>query len=136
MQITIEDNKLIYIYLKSQSKFENNIGGNFSVKCFLLYDDKSNWIGLQIQNEYSDGEKFRLPFVGNIDYPLFSANITESNENITILFDKTKAIHRLAEQDCNIVLNVEGIYGIELILWLKNDLGKKDIVKPFVLRDI
>lgn len=34
MHITIEDNYLVYIYLKEQSKYVDNIGGESSVRCF------------------------------------------------------------------------------------------------------
>ncbi|WP_438349198.1 hypothetical protein ACP8HI_00415 [Paenibacillus sp. FA6] len=138
MQITIEDNAIMYIYLKSSERYEK-VGKLISdVRCGLLYDGSDNLIGIKVFNERTnDGngliEQIDLPNVGIIDMPIYKSKISKSESDITILFDTDSIIHHIREDECNIDLCDEGIYGIEPIPFTY--IGGKEIIKPFIIRD-
>lgn len=136
MHITIEDNSLVYIYLKKQQKYVANNGGESSVQCYLLYDQYGNWIGMKITNRDTDGKLINLPRVGVIDYPMHSGEVIEIESEIILKFDKDRDIDKVKEQDCNIDIHPEGIYGIEMILWIGSNITQKEIVNTFIKRDI
>lgn len=144
MQICIEDNSLIYIYLKSED-YHMSIGKSISdVTCGLLYDDNDNLIGLKLLNTRENTdisvngipliEKINLPKVGNVDTPLYNSAITEDENNITIMFDENVIVHHVREDKCNIDLCKEGIFGIELILL--SSIGNREVITPFIVSDV
>lgn len=116
MHITIEDDFLIYIYLKDQSKYTRNGGGGSAVSCFLLYDQNGNWIGVRITNKDTEGNTITLPDIGDIDYPIHNGEVVMLNDEIIIKFDKDLVVEYFKKQDCNLDIHPEGIYGIEMIL--------------------
>jgi hypothetical protein len=134
MQITIEDNSLIYIYLKEQHKYIDNIAGESNVQCFLQYDEDQNWIGVRIPTK--NGSNNKTLMVGNVDYPIYQGLVTESEDDIFLIFDRESRTKIEKEQDCNIDVHPEGIYGIEMILWNENHIESKEKVRPFIKRDI
>ncbi|WP_435921120.1 hypothetical protein [Paenibacillus sp. DYY-L-2] len=136
MHITIEDNNLVYIYLKEQQKYVENCGGESSVQCYLIYDQNGNWIGVKITNKDTDGNVITLPRVGAIDYPIYSGEVIELENEIILSFEKDKEIMMVKEQDCNLDIHPDGIFGIEMILWTGNNITQKEMVKPFIKRDI
>ncbi|SDT24348.1 hypothetical protein SAMN05444162_3533 [Paenibacillaceae bacterium GAS479] len=136
MNITIEDNQLVYIYLKNQEKYIYFTGTKSSVKCYFQLDDDNNWVGIRIAKEYSYGGAPLLPEVGQIDYINFEGTVQEDEHNILITFDTYSKVCRELEQDCNLDLIPEGIYGIEIILWLANVDWKKEKIQKYIIVDI
>jgi hypothetical protein len=139
MQITIEDSSMIYIYMKSPENHKK-VGKCISdVRCNLLYDEKDNLIGIKLFNEYINAdngqkEQIKLPEVGYIDMPLHNANISETETDITIMFNGSSVIHHIKEDECNIDLCNEGIFGIEPIPFTY--IGEKEVIKLFIIEDI
>jgi hypothetical protein len=144
MQITIEDNSMMYIYLKSPGNHVRQGNCMSDVKCNLLYDESYNLIGLKLLNKRTNTqvslngipltEQIKLPNVGFIDLPVHNAKISEAESNITIMFNADSAIRHTREGYCNIDLCNEGIFGIELIPFTY--IGGKEIIKPFIVDDI
>jgi hypothetical protein len=135
LNITIENNELIYISFFK--KMESGIVEDMciSVNCFLFFDTFRNWVGLEIINKNFDGE-IELPAIKTIDFPIYDAVINQNDESIEILFNRDAKVRKKMEQDCNIDIFNGQIYGIEIILWERNNIGVKEVVKPFVSRDI
>ncbi|SFL12814.1 hypothetical protein SAMN03159341_103376 [Paenibacillus sp. 1_12] len=144
MQITIEDNSLMYIYLKSKDNHEKLGKCVSDVKCFLLYDIQENIVGFKLINTRDNTdislngipliETIKLPTVGYIDTPQHNASITESENEILIMFDEKAVIYQVREDECNIDLCKEGILGIEPTPFTY--IGGKEIIKPFIIEDI
>lgn len=143
MQITIEGNAFVYIYLKSIDNHER-IGKCLSdVRCDLLYDDKDNLIGVKLCNTRDNSdislngrpliENIKLPTVGYVDTPCHNSTIAETEEEISIMFDGNAVIRRVEEDTCNIDLCKEGVLGIELIPVAY--IGNKEVIKPFIIED-
>lgn len=143
MQISIEDNALIYIYLKSKENHERVGNCLADVRCYLLYDDIDNLIGLKLFNTRDNPEisingiplieSINLPTVGYVDTPFHNSTITETEIDITIMFDGNAVINRVEEDVCNIDLCKEGILGIELIPVAY--MGNKAVIMPFIIED-
>lgn len=143
MLITIEDNAFMYIYLKSRDHHKKIRNCISDVKCSLLYDNSDNLIGLRICNtrDHADIslngmpiiETIKLPSVGYIDTPLYSATITEAENDISIMFDDKAVIHQVREYECNIDLCKEGIFGIEPTSVV--NIGGIEFIKPFMTSD-
>ena len=130
--------------MKSED-YHAKIGGCISdVTCGLLYDDHDNLIGLKLLNTRENTdisvngipliEEINLPKVGNIDTPLYNSAITETENDITIMFDENAIVHHVREDKCHIDLCKEGILGIELILL--SSLGNKEVITPFIVSDV
>lgn len=143
MQITIEDNAFMYIYLKSRDQHKKIGKCICGVRCFLLYDDEETLIGLRMSstrnhedislNGIPITETIKLPNVGYVDTPLYNAAITEAENETLIMFDNLAVIHHVREYECNITLCKEGILGIEPIPFVY--IGGTEIIKPFIITD-
>lgn len=135
MKITIENNKLIYIYFqKPKAKaVEKTLA---FVKSMLLFDEDGNWLGLRISNKYSDESSFVLPSIERIDFPIHKGEIIKNENYIEIIFDKNKEIYKTIEQECNIDINKYGIFGIEIIIWNDNLVIGKELIEKFIEYDI
>jgi hypothetical protein len=144
VQITIEDNSMMYIYLKSPESHVLNRECMSDVKCNLLYDESDNLIGIKLLNKRENSEisvngipqieQIKLPAVGDVELPTYNATITEKENEITILFNGSLIVHHIKEDICNIDLCDEGIFGIEPIPFTY--IGGKEVIKPFIKRDI
>jgi hypothetical protein len=144
MQITIEDNSIMYIYLKSPENHLRHGKCITDVKCNLLYDESDNLIGLKLLNRRDNTqislngipltEQIKLPSVGFIDLPVHNAKISDDENNITIMFNADSVIHHTREGYSNIDLCNEGILGIEPIPF--THIMGKEIIKPFIISDI
>lgn len=135
MNITIENNEFIYIQFINKSEFGVVDETLDSAKCFLLYDGLNNWLGIQILNENDEG-KIDLPHIHTIDFPMHNLELKQTKDSIEIIFNKEISVIKMAEQECNIDIYDGQIFGIELILWAGNKLGNKEIVGPFISREI
>lgn len=102
----------------------------------LLYDHVGNWIGVRITNRDTDGNIINLPNIGAIDYPMHNGEVVNLNDEIILKFDKDIGVDNFKEQDCNLDIHPEGIYGVEMILWAGNNINLKEKVRPFIKRDI
>lgn len=131
MRITIQDNSLIYIYLKEMGKYVDNISGNPEYRSQILFDEFRNWIGIKILNIDIEGQIQELPRVGDIDYPMHTSIITEQPDSITILFDNQSTVSEIVEEDCILDLHPTGIYGIEVILY-ETQIEGIEKVRPFI----
>jgi len=131
MQITVEDTrKLIYVYVR---KFNGKIVSTFpDVKCRIYYDETDNWIGLEIINEFVDGEKFKLPPIKNTMINLSCEKIKEDNDNIFLIFNSEKRVNHCLEESCNLDFNDEGFFGVELIL--DHPIGELEVIKSLLKR--
>lgn len=109
---------------------------NQQYNVIYFYDQYENWNGVKITNRDTDGNLINLPRVGVIDYPTYSGEVIEKESEIILKFDKKRDINKVKEQDCNIDFHPEGIYGIEVILWIGSDITQKELVNPFIKRDI
>ncbi|MGG4141744.1 hypothetical protein ABEW34_01325 [Paenibacillus algorifonticola] len=133
MQITIADDCQMYIYFKDKSKHQHE-GSLPDVKCNLLYDSLGNLIGMRILSRRSDnGQDILLPEVGEVEFPLHNAKVTQSDSEILILFDAESQIHKEVSIECILDLSAAGITGIEPMPY--TNIGGKEIIKPFIIRD-
>ena len=134
MQITIVDDCQMYIYLKDKN-VHKHIGSLSDVKCKLLYDLQDNFIGIIIQNERSDtGEEIVLPKVGQIDFTLYKATVTQDEDEIVIIFDQNSIIYKEVEDECILDLCAAGISGVEPMPF--THIGGKEVIKPFIIQDV
>lgn len=136
MQITISENTMMYIYLKESEKHKHERTKTRSdVSCFLLYDAADNMMGIRIINNYDDEPliHMQLPKVGQVEFPMHNAQITETEQEILIVFDKSTPISKETAHTCVLDVCRSGIIGIEPIPYV--DIGGKEIMKPFIIRD-
>ncbi|MBH5318980.1 hypothetical protein I6N90_14335 [Paenibacillus sp. GSMTC-2017] len=134
MQITIEDNSLVYIYLKDAGKERLKSDSLNFIKCHLLYDGKNNFIGMRIFNEIEDSdESIILPLVGEIEFPLHNAKLEVNESEIQILFAGEVMAEKEVVCECTIDVCEEGMVGIEPML--REKIGGKEVIKPFIIRD-
>ncbi|WP_072337079.1 hypothetical protein [Thermoactinomyces sp. DSM 45891] len=134
MNITIENGQYIYISFLKRNGFGIVEDTYLSVNCCLLFDDKNNWIGLEVSNENFNGP-IQLPPLKEIEFPMHEAIINESGRTLEILFDKDLQVARKIKYACNIDVISEQLYGIEILLLDQGSIGNRDIVKPFVSSD-
>lgn len=102
----------------------------------MLFDKESQWIGYKILNEGYDGNRITLPNISQINFLPYQLKFVNSEEYIELLFDNYSRINKVVEQECNIDISNQDIFGIEILLFSKNIFGKKDIIKPFIKWDI
>ncbi|MBT2764293.1 MULTISPECIES: hypothetical protein [Paenibacillus] len=134
MQITIEENCQMYIYLKDKSKHQHKSSLS-DVKCKLLYDSNDNFIGINIMDQRSDtGASIVLPEVGAIEFPVHNALVKQDEDGIVILFDQNSKVYKEVEDECILDLCAAGITGIEPMPF--THIGGKNIIKPFIIRDV
>lgn len=136
MQITISEDCMMYIYLKDSNKhkYEKNKSRS-DVSCYLLYDAADNLLGIRIINKYEDEPliNIQLPKVGEVEFPMCNAQITEIGQEILIVFEKDTAIAKESVHTCNIDVCKSGIIGVEPLPFLY--IGRKELMKPFIIRD-
>lgn len=136
MQITISEDSMMYIYLKDNEKHKHERTKTRSeVACFLLYDAAENLLGIRIINKHEDEPlvDIQLPEVGEVEFPMHKAKITETEQEILIVFDKNTPIAKETAHTCAIDVCRSGIIGIEPIPYIY--VGGKEIMKPFIIRD-
>lgn len=136
MQITISEDSMMYIYLKDNKKHKHERTKTRSdVACFLLYDGAENLLGIRIINKHEDEPlvDIHLPKVGAVEFPMHNAQITETEQEILIVFDKDTRISKETAQSCIIDVCRSGIIGIEPLPYVY--VGGKEIMKPFIIRD-
>lgn len=108
IQIIIEGNAFVYIYLKSTDNHKR-IGKCLSdVRCSLLYDSNENLIGMKLFNARNNSdislngipltENIKLPTVGYVDAPSHNVTITETENEISIMFDGNSVIRRVKKK--------------------------------------
>lgn len=136
MQITISEDSMMYIYLKDSSKHKRERKKSRSdVACFLLYDDFENMLGIRIINKHDDEPliDIQLPKVGEVEFLMHNAQITKTEQEILIVFDKDTPIAKETVHTCIVDVCRSGIIGIELMPYVY--IGGKEIMKPFIIRD-
>lgn len=127
MKITFEkirNRSLIYIKLREHNSKVKTITDTVFE---LLFDKDNNWIGLNIFNNSKFCGAFILPTVkssGNI-------NVQQTDEIVTILFNKMANIYSKREEICNIDYNENEFLGIELIL--KDFNCNTEVIEPFTI---
>ncbi|WP_336772659.1 hypothetical protein [Paenibacillus sp. MMO-58] len=134
MKITISGDCHMYIYLKDKDKHEYT-GSLSDIKCCLLYDLNENFIGIRILSKRSDtGECLELPKMGEIEFPLHSAVVSQDDEGILIMFNQEAVIHKEVEDECILDLSIDGIAGVEPMPY--TNIGGKEVIKRFVIKDV
>ncbi|MFD5020868.1 hypothetical protein ACFWMP_18345 [Paenibacillus sp. NPDC058367] len=137
MQITISEDCMMYIYLKDSEEHKHERTKTRSdICCFLLYDAADNLLGIRIINKRDGDESLidiHLPKVGEVEFPMYNAIITESEQEILILFDQDTPIAKEAAHTCVIDVCKSGIIGIEPLPYV--NVGGKEMMKPFIIRD-
>lgn len=127
---------MMYIYLKDSSTHKYvKSKSRSNVACFLLYDDFENMLGIRIINKYDDESliDIQLPKVGEVEFPMHNAQITKTEQEILIVFDKDTPISKETAHSCVIDVCRSGIIGIEPTPYVY--IGGKAIMKPFIIRD-
>ncbi|MFD2114335.1 hypothetical protein ACFSTH_00875 [Paenibacillus yanchengensis] len=131
MRITIEGDSQMYIYLKDAKIHQITHNTLTDVLCYLLFDVANNFIGIRICNRNANtGQELVLPMVGEIEYPLHQASITDSHTEIVIKFDRNAQIHEEAKDKCLIDLCDAGIFGIEPMPYTR--VRGTEVIKPFI----
>jgi len=136
MQITISEDSMMYIYLKDSNKHKHEKAKMRSgVSCYLLYDVVDNLLGIRIINKYEDEPliDIQLPKVGEVEFPMHNGQITETKQEILIVFDKDTSIAKENVHTCVIDVCRSGIVGIEPMPYVY--IGGKQFMKPFIIRD-
>jgi hypothetical protein len=136
MHITISEDSMMYIYLKDNEKHKHErTKARSDVACFLLYDAADNMLGIRIINKHDDEPliDIQLPKVGGVEFPMHNAQITETEQEILIVFDKNTPITKETAHTCVIDVCRSGIIGIEPMPCVY--IGGKEIMKPFIIRD-
>lgn len=136
MQITISEDSMMYIYLKDSSKHKYEKKKSRSdVICYLLYDVADNLLGIRIINKHEDKPLIgvQLPKVGQVEFPMHNAQITETEKEILIVFDQDTPIEKETVNTCVIDVCRSGIIGIEPMPYVY--IGGKEVMKPFIIRD-
>lgn len=127
---------MVYIYLKDSNKhnYEKNKSRS-DVSCYLLYDAMDNFLGIRIINKQYDEPliDIQLPKVGEVEFPMYNAHITETEQEVLIIFDKDTPIAKETVHTCNIDVCKSGIIGIEPMPFVS--IGGKEIMKPLIIRD-
>ncbi len=124
MKITIDNNEVVYIYLKNREikkQVETTIA---YAPCRLLYDHNNKWSGIEIG--YFD-EKVEIKFDQLLAYDFVDENIPKASveyleDCVRILFKEDVKIELSKPQDCSIDVIGSDIVGIEIQLWEKNKL--------------
>ncbi|MPN54011.1 hypothetical protein SDC9_201680 [bioreactor metagenome] len=98
------------------------------IKSFLLYDDKDNWIGIEIGNVDFCSNISELPYTKKINTEKLL--VSHNGERIIIKFDRNIAIHRTKEVCCNLDISGYDLYGIELML--REPIGKLDHITDYI----
>lgn len=135
MKIRIEDSKMIYIQFQEKHMYGIVDRTLDFMLCHLFYDKDDNWVGLEVFNEDDEGNVFDLPPIDSIDFPTYQAEITQSEKKIKILFNRNVEVSKIWEPECNIDIHSGSIYGIEILIFLKESIGGRNVAQPFIFRD-
>ncbi|WP_312149894.1 hypothetical protein [Paenibacillus odorifer] len=136
MQITISEDTTMYIYLKDRSKHKYVKNKSRSdVICYLLYDAADNMLGIRIINKYDDEplNDIQLPKLGKVEFPMHNAQITETEQEILIVFNQDTPIVKETAHTCVLDVCKSGIIGVEPMPYVY--IGGKEMMKPFIIRD-
>lgn len=125
----MEQKQLIYIqFLKLRGKVSTvaDVPGN------LLFDCNNEWIGIEITNDENE-DVIILPFIKQIDFPLYQAVLIKKPRSQQILFHKNSKIFNKLDILCNVDVIDGELFGIEIIL-TQEKIELSEVVKPFVKR--
>ncbi|TCP69399.1 hypothetical protein EDD57_10958 [Baia soyae] len=73
LEIIIENGQYIYIRFLKRNEFGIVEDTYLSVNCNLLFDDKNNWIGLEVRNENFNGP-IKFSKIKKVDFPYMPRN--------------------------------------------------------------
>lgn len=92
-------------------------------------------MGIRIINKYEDEPliDIQLPKVGEVEFPMHNAQITEIGQEILIVFEKDTPIAKETVHTCNIDVCKSGIISVEPLSFVY--IGRKELMKPFIIRD-
>lgn len=124
MKITIENNELVYMNLLEINQEVGVVDKTIPyVNGELLYDDKDNWIGIRLKNEYNLFNEYNFE-----DEYRDKVHIKVNESDAELFFnDNRMIVLKAMEQDFNIDVNGNRIYGIEMILRSNNSIVKRII---------
>ena len=132
MRIIIERNELIYIYLlELEHKFGMIDKTHAYINGQLLIDMDGNWIGVSIQKINED--QVDLNKISIIDEIIPKCYIFSDSELCYLFFNSFNTnVHEVYEQDFNLDIISEGLYGIEIILSSVNKLVFEKSLKKII----
>jgi hypothetical protein len=133
MEITIENNELVYIYLMD---VENRVGIVDDTIPFvmgdLLYDAGGYWIGLRLKDQFH--EYGHCKFVDEFAHKI---EIQVNEDTVEAFFDSGHTqVARTRRQDFNIDISGGKIYGIEILVDSDNSIANKRIPKEMIKREV
>jgi hypothetical protein len=132
MKVTIEQDELVYMYLLNRKSEFGMLDVTLPyIDGYLIYDFNGHWIGIQLEKrgEYAnDFESFEF-----IDEMCPLSNIITTKEFVSIRFNNDEHENEyFVNQDFNIDLIGNKVFGIELIAWENNDLRRRKIPKEMI----
>ena len=120
----------IYIYFREFDGITVRTLVNLSGS--LLYDDKNNWLGVEVLNTTVGEEIIQLPNMKTSYTAKNSGVLTQNEEKIIAIFDKNLKVYKRQPVFCNIDYNEPGgLQGVEILV--EHFTGNMDVANQYIM---